>query len=93
MSRDIGTERTRPDFGVVSAPPAKLARTRIADAAKSTSLQRDELTAPQPGVRGRQVDRGVLLGVSRAREGVHLLDAEHLDIAARVLRARSLRPG
>ena len=43
----IGTDRTRPDFGVVSAPPAQLARTRIAEAAKSTSRQRRAMSSPR----------------------------------------------
>jgi hypothetical protein len=42
-----GTERTLPDFGVVTAPPAKLARTRSADTAKSTSRQRGAMSSPR----------------------------------------------
>jgi hypothetical protein len=43
----IGTDRTFPLFGVVSAPPAKLERTRIAEPAKSTSRQRSAISSPR----------------------------------------------
>ena len=46
-----------------------------------TPAQRQQLPHPQAGERGRQEQRCILLGASRANQRPHLLGREHLEVA------------
>ena len=83
---DSGTLRTRCDFGVSSSVGAGgQVAPDVQDAVREVDVppaQREQLALPQPGERRDREQRRELLVRGRARDGVHLLDVEHVELVA-----------